>query len=111
MYIYKHRASGREQRSLGGNTSSNPQVPAPVPRPVVNGVERMCQRHGSDQTPILLFESKKHVSINSYSIACAIEEFFAVNNIKLRGGIVTIECFFLQQLIDAVYRPECIEGP
>ena len=36
IYIYCHRASGREQRSSGGNTSSNPQVSAPVPRPVVN---------------------------------------------------------------------------
>ena len=58
---YKHRASGREQWSSGGNTSSNPQVSAPVPRPVVNGMERMCQ------TPTLLFESKNDVSINSYS--------------------------------------------
>ena len=75
IYIYKHRASGREQRSSGGNTSSNPQVSAPFPRPVVNGMERMCQRHGSDQTPTLLFESKNHVSINSYSITYAIEKF------------------------------------
>ena len=44
-------------------------------RPVVNGMERMCQRHGSDQTPTLLFESKNHVSINSYSITYALEEF------------------------------------
>ena len=52
IYIYYHRASGREQRSSGGNTSSNPRVSAPVPRPVVNGMERMCQRHGSDQTHV-----------------------------------------------------------
>ena len=32
IYIYYHRASGREQRSSGGNTSSNPQVSAPVPQ-------------------------------------------------------------------------------
>ena len=38
-------------------------------------VERMCQRHGSDQTPTLLFESKNHVSINSYSRTYAVEEF------------------------------------
>ena len=57
IYIYINRASGREQRSSGGNTSSNPQVSVPVPRPVVNRMERMCQRHGSDQTPTLLFES------------------------------------------------------
>ena len=31
IYIYQHRASGREQRSSEGNTSSNPQVSAPVP--------------------------------------------------------------------------------
>ena len=74
-YIYIHRASGPEQRSSGGNTSSNPQVSAPVSRPVVNGMERMCQRHGSHQTPTLLFESKTHMSINSYSITYAVEEF------------------------------------
>ena len=55
-------ASGRAQRSSGWNTSSNPQVSATVPRPVVNGLERMCQRHGSDQIPTLLFESKTHVN-------------------------------------------------
>ena len=38
-YIYKHRASGREPRSSGGNTSSNPQVSALVPRPVVNEMD------------------------------------------------------------------------
>ena len=43
VYIYKHRASGRERRSSGGNSTSNPQVSALVPRPVVNGMERMCQ--------------------------------------------------------------------
>ena len=47
----------------------------PVPRPVVNGMEKMCQRYGSDQTPTLLFEFKNHVSINSYSITYAVEEF------------------------------------
>ena len=75
MYIYRHRTSGQEQRSSGGNTSSNPQVSAPVPRPVVNEMERMCQRHGSERTPTLLFESKNHVSINSYSITYAVEGF------------------------------------
>ena len=68
IYIYQYIASGREPRSSGGNTSSNPQVSALVPRPVVNGMERMCQRRGSDQTPTLMFESKNHVSINSYNI-------------------------------------------
>ena len=42
-----------------------------------------------------LFESKNHVSINSHSITYAVEEFFAVNNSKLRNCvIVAIKCFF-----------------
>ena len=60
------------------NTWFNPQVSALVPRPVVNGMERMCQRHGSDQTPTLLFESKNHVSINLYNKTYAVEEFLSV---------------------------------
>ena len=42
IHIYQHRASGREPRSSGGNTSCNPQVSALIPRPVVNGMERGC---------------------------------------------------------------------
>ena len=76
IHIYLHRASGREPRSSGGNTSSNPQVSALVPRPVVNGMERMCQRHGSYQTPTLLLESKNHVSIHLYNTIYAVEEFY-----------------------------------
>ena len=52
--------------------SSNPQVSAPVPRPAVNGMERMSQRHGRYQTPTVLFESKTHKSINSYSKTYAV---------------------------------------
>ena len=78
IHIYQHRASGWEPRSSGGNTSSNPQVSALVPRPIVNGMERMCQRHGSDQTPTFLFESKNHVSIHLYNTIYAIEEFLSV---------------------------------
>ena len=40
---------GPEPRSSGGNTSSNPQVSALIPRPAFNGMERMCQRYGSNQ--------------------------------------------------------------
>ena len=74
-YIYKHRASRRETRSWRGSTSSNPHISALVPRPVLNGMERMCQRHGSNQTPTLLFEYKNHLSINSYNITYAVKEF------------------------------------
>ena len=48
MYII-HGVHGPETRSSGGNTSSNPQVSALIRRPAVNGMERMCQRHGSNQ--------------------------------------------------------------
>ena len=95
IYLYQHRASGQEQRSSGGNTSSNPQVSVPIPRPVVNGMERMCQRHGSDQTPTLLLESKNHVSINSYGITYAVEEFLLsiIPNSVIVWSL-QIECFF-----------------
>ena len=48
MYII-HGVHGPEPRSSGGNTSSNPQVTALIPRPAFNGMERMYQRHGSIQ--------------------------------------------------------------
>ena len=38
---------GPEPRSSGGSTSSNPQVSALIRRPALNGMQRMCQRHGS----------------------------------------------------------------
>ena len=63
--IYRHRVSWREHRSSGGNISSNSQVSALTPRPVINRMDRMCQRHGSNQTPTPLFESKTHKSVNS----------------------------------------------
>ena len=91
IYIHKHRASGREPRSSGGNTSSNPQVSALVPRPVVNGMERMCQRHGSDQTATQLFESKNHVSINSYNITIYIIRNYASYLINFRIFSVYID--------------------
>ena len=74
-----------------------------------------CQWDGEDvpapwETPTLLFESKNHMSINLYNIIYAVEEFL-ISNSKLRNSvIVAIECF-LQQLIDAVLWPECIDGP
>ena len=47
-----------------------------VPRPAINRMERMCQHHGSNQTPALQLEFKTHKSINSLSITYAVEEFF-----------------------------------
>ena len=48
MYII-NGVHGPESRSSGGNTLSNPQVSALIPRPDFNGMERMCKRHGSNQ--------------------------------------------------------------
>ena len=48
MYII-NGVHGPEPRSSGGNTSSNSQVSALIPRPAFNGMERMCERHGSNQ--------------------------------------------------------------
>ena len=71
IYIYTELLDGNQSHQEETHTSSNPQVSALVPRPVVNGIERMCQCHGSDQTPILMFESKNHVSINLYNTSDA----------------------------------------
>ena len=44
IFIFIYTDSGREPRSSGGNTSSNPQVSAPVPRPVVtHGSDNLCR--------------------------------------------------------------------
>ena len=61
---------------LDGNQGHQEETHHPTHRfrYLFNGMERMCQRHGSDQTPTLLFESKNHVSINSYNITYAVEE-------------------------------------
>ena len=56
MYMI-HGVHGPEPRSSGGNTSFNPQVSALIPRSAFNGMERMCQRHGSNQNshpPVLV---------------------------------------------------------
>ena len=47
---------GPEPRSPGGKTSSNPRVSTLIPRPTFNGLERMWQRHGSNQNsyPVVL---------------------------------------------------------
>ena len=56
MYII-HGMHRPKPRSSGGNTSSNPQVSARIPRPAFNGMERICQRHGCNQNshaPVLV---------------------------------------------------------
>ena len=69
------QSSWTRKRSSGRQTSSNPQVSALIPRPFIDRMERVCQRHGINQTPILLFEPKTH-KVNQF-IKC---------NICSRGG-------------------------
>ena len=48
---------GPEPRSSGGNMSSNLQVSGLILRPAFNGMEKMCQPHGSNQNshpPVLV---------------------------------------------------------
>ena len=86
---------GPEPRSSEGNTSSNPQVSTLIPRPVFNGMERMCQRHGSNQNshPSVLmrkpsFNQSIHYHISSRGV-------FHINHFKLRNfAVVAIECSF-----------------
>ena len=84
MYII-NGVHGPEPRSSRGNTSSNSQVSALIPRPDFNGMERMCQRHGSNQNfhpPVLvrklLCNQFIHYHISSRGV-------FGINHIKLRN--------------------------
>ena len=94
MYII-NGVHGPKPRSSGGNASSNPQVPALIPRPAFNGMERMCQRHRSNQNshPSVLVRKplynqfiKNHISI---------KRVFGINRFKLCNfAVAAIECAF-----------------
>ena len=94
MYI-RNGVHGPEPRSPGGNTLSNLQALALIPRPAFNGMERMCQRRGSNQNshlPVLvrkpLCNQFKHYRIRSRGV-------FGINRFKLRNFAVgAIECSF-----------------
>ena len=94
MYI-KNGVHGPEPRSSGGNTSSNPQVSALIPRPTFNGMERMCQRHGGNQNsypPVLvrkpLCNQFIHYHISSRGV-------FSIIRFKLRHfAVVAMGCSF-----------------
>ena len=95
MYII-NGVHGPEPRSSGGSTSSNRQVSALIPRPAFNGMERMCQRHGSNQNshpPVLvrkpLCNQFIHYHISSRGV-------FSINRFKPRNfTVVAIECSFV----------------
>ena len=87
MYVI-NGVHGPEPRSSGGNTSSNPQVSALIPRPPFNGMERMCQRHGSNQNshhPVLvrkpLCNQFLHYHISRRGVV-------GINHLKLRYFVV-----------------------
>ena len=94
MYII-NGVHGPEPMSSGGNTSSNPQVSALFSRPAFNGMERMCQRHGSNQNshpPVLVRKPLCNQSIH-YHISSRRD--FGNNRFKLRNfAVVAIECSF-----------------
>ena len=95
MYII-NGVHGPEPRSSGGNTSSNPQVLALIPPPAFNGMERMCQRHGSNQNshpPILVRKPLCNQFIHYHTSSRGV--FFSINRFTLRNfAVVAIECSF-----------------
>ena len=86
---------GSEPRSSGGNTSSNPQVSALIPRPALNGMERMCKRHGSNQNshpPVLVRKPLCNQFIHYHMSSGGV---FGINHFKLRdSAVVAMECSF-----------------
>ena len=86
---------GPEPMSSRGNTSSNSQVSALIPRPAFNGMERMCQRHGSNQNfhpPVLV---RKPLCIQFIHYPISSRGVFGINHFKLRiFAVVAIESYF-----------------
>ena len=87
IYIIKHSVYGPEPRSSGGNISSNPQVSALIPRPACNGMERMCQRHESNYTPI---QSENHYIINLYIAPYAVDDVLVL---FISNSVISISNF------------------
>ena len=94
MYVI-NGVHGPDQRSSGGNTSSNPQVLALISQPAFNGMERMCQRHGSNQNshPSVLVRKPLCNQFIHYHISSS--GVFGINHFKLHNfAVVAIECSF-----------------
>ena len=84
-----------EPRSSGGNTLSNLQVSALIARPAFNGMERICQRHGSKQNshPPVIVRKPLCNQFIYYHISS--RGVFGINHFKLRNfTVVAIECYF-----------------
>ena len=92
---------GPESMSSGIITSSNPQVSALIPRPAFNGIEKMCQRYGSNlntHPPVLV---RKPLCNEFIYYQISSRRVFGINHFKLRNFAV-VAIIFLQQLIEAV---------
>ena len=78
---------GPESRLSGGNTSSNPQVSALIPRPAFYGVEKMCQRHGGNQNthPPVLVRKPLCDQFKSYTKPFSPE--FYIHTLQQFGGM------------------------
>ena len=79
---------GPEPKSSGGNTSPDPQVSALIPRHAFYGMERMGQRHRSNQNshPLVrkpLCNQFIHYHISSRGV-------FVINPFKLRNFAVVV---------------------
>ena len=85
---------GPEPRSLGGNTSSNPHVSALIPQPVFNRMERMYQRHGSNQNSHLPVVVRKPLCNQFIHCHISSRRVFVINHFKRNFAVVAIECSF-----------------
>ena len=94
MYMI-NAVHGPEPRSSGGNTSSNPQVSALIPRPAFNGMERMCQRPGGNQSSHLHVLVRKPLSNQFIHYHISSRGVFSIHRFKLRNfAVVAIESSF-----------------
>ena len=87
---------GPEPMSSGGNASPNPQISALIPRPAFNGMERMCQRHRSNQNSHPPFLVRKPLCNQFIHYHISGRGVFGINHFKLRNFAVvaTTECSF-----------------
>ena len=94
MYIIDG-VHGPEPRSSGGNTSFNRQVSALIPRPAFNGMERMSQRHVSNQNFHPPVPVRKPLCNQFIHCHISSRRVFCFKHFKLRNfAVVTIECSF-----------------
>ena len=89
----------KEQDTIGKPKKTKSGIRAGT-APVVNGMERKCQRHGSDQTPSPVRVQKSCVNQFILNNICS-RGAFVISHSELRNCVI-VAIIFLQQLIDAV---------